>query len=154
MRAAILVGLIVLCQGVGVMGARWTAPEIRTWYRGLRKPRFNPPAWVFGPVWTVLYTLMAVAAWMMTVAPGSGSRTAGLVLFAVQLGLNLGWPWIFFRLHAPGTALAELIVLWAAIAATTALFWRVDEAAAWLMLPYLGWTAFAAVLNGAIRRLN
>jgi tryptophan-rich sensory protein len=120
----------------------------------LRKPRFNPPAWVFGPVWTILYTLMAVAAWQVAVAPAGAFRSAGLALFAVQLGLNLLWSWIFFRRHAMGAALAEAILLWVAIAATTVLFGQVDGTAAWLMVPYLGWTAFASELNAAIRRLN
>lgn len=154
MRAATLVFWIVLCQAVGLAGARWTAPEIPGWYRGLRKPRFNPPGWIFGPVWTLLYVLMAIAAWRVTEAPASGLRMGALALFAVQLGLNLLWSWVFFRRHALGAALAELAMLWVAIAATTALFAQVDAPAAWLMTPYLAWTAFAALLNGAIWRLN
>ena len=154
MRAATLVFLILLCQAVGLLGAHWTAPEIPSWYRTLRKPTFNPPSWVFGPVWTLLYLLMAVAAWRISGFAASPLRTAALLLFAVQLALNLLWSWIFFRRHALGAALAEVVVLWVAIAATTAVFARVDAVAAWLMAPYLAWTTFAALLNGAIRRLN
>ncbi len=154
MRAASLVVLILLCQGVGLFGARWTAPEIPSWYRTLAKPPFNPPSWVFGPVWTLLYLLMAIAAWRIVYAPASAERTAGLAVFAIQLALNLLWPWIFFRHHALGAALAEIICLWLAIAFTAVLFARIDSIAAWLLAPYLAWTAFASLLNGAIWRLN
>lgn len=154
MRAFLLVFWILLCQGVGLMGARWTAPEIPHWYRALSKPSFNPPGWVFGPVWTLLYVLMAVAAWRISLSEPSPLRNAAITLFVLQLALNLFWSWIFFRRHAIGAALGELIVLWLAIAATTMVFSRIDLAAAWLMAPYWAWTTFAAVLNAAIRRLN
>jgi tryptophan-rich sensory protein len=154
MRAASLVFLILICEGIGLLGARWTAPEIQTWYRTLSKPSFNPPSWVFGPVWTLLYLLMAIAAWRILHAPASTDRNAGLALFAIQLGLNLLWSWIFFRRHALGIALAEIICLWLAIALTAILFARIDSIAAWLLAPYLAWTAFASLLNGGIWRLN
>jgi len=154
MRALLLVFWIVLCQAVGLLGARWTAPEIPAWYRGLRKPAFNPPSWIFGPVWTLLYLLMAVAAWRICLLPPSRSRTAAIALFLLQLALNLIWSWIFFRRHALAAALVEVICLWLAIAASITVFHRIDPAAAWLMAPYLAWVAFAALLNGAIHRLN
>ncbi|HEY3705191.1 MAG TPA: TspO/MBR family protein [Terracidiphilus sp.] len=154
MRAASLVFLILLCQGAGFMGARFTAPEIPAWYRTLRKPSFNPPSWIFGPVWTLLYLLMGIAAWRITQTPGSALRSAALGVFGLQLALNLLWSWIFFRRHALAAALGEVLVLWIAIAATTFLFARVDSPAAWLLAPYLAWTAFAALLNAAILRLN
>lgn len=154
MRAFLLVLLILLCQGVGLLGGRWTAPEIRGWYATLRKPSFNPPPWVFAPVWTTLYLLMAIAAWRVTQAPGSALRGVGLALFGLQLVLNLLWSWIFFRRHAVGAALAELVLLWLTIVATAAVFAQVDEIACWLLTPYLAWTGFAAILNDAIRRLN
>ena len=154
MRAASLVLLILLCQGVGLLGARWTAPEIPSWYRTLSKPPFNPPPWIFGPVWTLLYLLMAIAAWRILHAPASADHTAALAIFAIQLGLNLLWSWIFFRRHALGAALAEVICLWLAIALSAILFARIDSIAAWLLAPYLAWTAFASLLNGAIWHLN
>jgi len=154
MRALTLVLLIVLCQAIGLLGARWTAPEIPVWYRVLRKPSFNPPSWIFGPVWTLLYVLMAVAAWRITLLPASPLRTAALALFAVQFALNLLWSWIFFRRHRIAAALAELVLLWMVIAATAFAFARIDPPAAWLMVPYLAWTTFAALLNAAIVRGN
>lgn len=154
MRAFLLVLWIILCQGVGLLGARWTAPEIPRWYATLSKPPFNPPAWIFGPVWTILYLLMAIAAWRVSEAEASPARTAALTLFLVQLALNMLWSWIFFSRHAIGAALVEVIVLWVAIGVTTILFRRIDSAAAYLMVPYWAWVTFASVLNGALRRLN
>ena len=154
MRGFLLVFYIVLCQAVGVVGARFTAPEIPAWYRTLGKPSFIPPPWVFGPAWTVLYLLMATAAWRVTLAPPSDLRAASLFLFAVQLALNLLWSWIFFRCHALRAAFAELLLLWLAIATTTFFFARIDSLAGWLMCPYLAWTAFAGVINCSLLRLN
>lgn len=153
MRVFLLVFWIVLCQAVGFLGARWTAPAIPSWYRGLRKPPFNPPAWVFGPVWTLLYLLMAIAAWRVSLAE-SPLRTAALTLFAAQLALNLLWSWLFFRLHNVRAAFFELAALWLAIAATLGVFSQIDTPAAWLMAPYLAWVTFAAILNAAICKLN
>jgi translocator protein len=149
-----LVGLIVLCEGVGVLGGLWTGPEIPRWYRTLIKPSFNPPGWIFGPVWTTLYLLMAIAAWLVFNAPASSARTVGLSFFAVQLALNLAWSWIFFRKHAIGAAAVEVALLWCSIGATTLLFSQVSAAAAWLMAPYLAWVSFASILNVTIWRLN
>ena len=154
MRVLLLVFWIMLCQAVGLLGTRWTAPAIPAWYRGLRKPSFNPPAWIFGPVWTLLYLLMAIAAWRICLQPASTLRTVALMLFLVQLALNLLWSWIFFRRRAIAGAFVEVVCLWVAIAAATAVFVQIDSVAAWLMTPYLAWVAFAALLNGAILRLN
>jgi len=153
MRVFLLVFWIVLCQAVGLLGARWTAPAIPAWYRGLRKPPFNPPPWVFGPVWTLLYLLMAIAAWRISVGQ-SPLRTAALALFVAQLALNLLWPWLFFRLRNFGAALAELAALWVTIAAAIGVFSQIDTPAAWLMAPYLAWVTFATLLNASIRSLN
>ena len=149
-----LVGLIVFCEGVGVLGGMWTGPEIPRWYRTLTKPSFNPPGWIFAPVWTTLYLLMAIAAWLTFNAAASPTRTLGLVLFFVQLALNLAWSWIFFRKHAIGSAVVEVALLWCSIGATTMLFSQVSSTAAWLMAPYWGWVTFASILNATIWRLN
>lgn len=154
MRAASLVILILLCQAVGLVGARWTMPQIQGWYAGLHKPGFNPPGWVFGPVWTLLYLLMAIAAWRVLQLAPSPARNTALALFAVQLVLNFLWTPLFFRYHLLRGALAEIIVMWLAIGATTLAFGRLDAAAAWLMAPYWAWVSYAAVLNAAIARLN
>ena len=146
--------LIVICESVGLLGGLWTGPEIPHWYRTLAKPSFNPPSWIFAPVWTSLYLLMAIAAWLVFSAPASSARTMSLVLFAVQLALNLAWSWIFFRKHALGAAVVEVASLWCAIGATTILFSHVSPAAAWLMAPYWAWVTFASLLNASIWRLN
>lgn len=137
---------------VGFAGGQVTAPNIPTWYAGLVKPSFNPPSWVFAPVWTALYALMAVSAWL--VWRRAGFRTGALLLWAVQLGLNFGWSFLFFGAHLPLAALAELIVMWVAIMATLIAFGRIEKLAGWLMIPYLAWVSFAGVLNFWIWRLN
>jgi translocator protein len=123
------------------------------WYDGLAKPSWNPPSWVFGPVWTALYIMMGVAAWLIHDRYGSAARGA-LALFGAQLLLNAAWSAIFFGLRSPGLAFAEIIALWLLIVATTVEFWRRRAAAGMLLLPYLAWVTFAAALNFAIWRLN
>ena len=154
MRWIALVLWITLCFAVAGIGGSWTAGEVKGWYRTLTMPSFAPPNWVFGPVWSVLYALMAVAAWRVWLSAQAQARTWALVLFLLQLALNLAWTWIFFRQHAIGLALIEVLLLWAAIGATTLAFGRVAPLAAWLMAPYLAWVTFATVLNAAFWRLN
>jgi tryptophan-rich sensory protein len=143
-----------LCFAVAAVGGSFTAKEVPGWYKTLRRPSIAPPNWVFGPVWTLLYALMAIAAWQVSQAPPSPARTAGLILFIVQLALNFAWSWIFFRAHAIGAALAEVVLLWAAIGATTLLFAHTAPIAAWLMAPYWLWVTFASILNAGFWRLN
>ena len=151
----ILAGFIAACYGVSAIGSLWTLPEIPGWYAGLAKPGFNPPNWVFGPVWTLLYGLMAVAAWQVWKRPTEGSgRRAALALFWVQLGLNLLWTLVFFHEHQIALALGAICVLWLAVLLTMAMFWRVRRSAGVLMLPYLLWVSFATALNAGIARLN
>jgi tryptophan-rich sensory protein len=138
-----------LCFAVAGVSGRWTASEVAGWYRTLVKPSISPPNWVFGPVWTLLYTLMAVAAWQVWLLPTSPLRTWGLALFLAQLALNFAWTFLFFRQHAIGGALVEVVVLWAAIGATTIVFGWLSPSAAWLLAPYWAW-----VLNTAYWRLN
>jgi tryptophan-rich sensory protein len=149
-----LVGFLVLCFAVAGLGGLATGRSAGTWYPTLTKPTWTPPAWVFGPVWTALYLMMAVAAWLVWRKAGvAGARTA-LGLFGVQLALNAAWSWLFFGLRLPGAAFAELVVLWAAIVATVVAFWRTCPLAGALLLPYLAWCSFAAALNFALWRLN
>ncbi|HMO64602.1 MAG TPA: tryptophan-rich sensory protein [Verrucomicrobiota bacterium] len=124
------------------------------WYAGLRKPAWNPPGWVFGPVWTALYTMMGVAAWLVWRRGGWRAQAVPLGLFLVQLALNAAWSWLFFGLHRPGLACAEIVALWLAILAAALAFRPVSAAAFWLLVPYLAWVAFAAVLNFTLWRLN
>jgi tryptophan-rich sensory protein len=151
--AALLVSLAV-CFGVQAVSGVLTASGVRDWYPTLLKPGWTPPDWVFFPVWTVLYLLMAVAAWLVWHhARGPGRRTA-LVLFAVQLVLNAAWSGLFFALRSPGAAFAEIIALWVAITATLVSFGRASPAAAGLLVPYLLWVTYATALNGAIWVMN
>jgi len=145
-----LAGWIALCVGVGLIGGLATSADT-AWFAALRKPSWNPPSWVFAPVWTTLYVTMGVAAWLVW---RRRSRKTALWLFAVQLALNFTWSFIFFSAREIALAFAEIVVLWAFIAATIIAFSRVDRRAAWLMVPYLAWVSFAAVLNGTIVRLN
>ncbi|QDU96150.1 TspO/MBR family protein [Lignipirellula cremea] len=152
-----LAGLVVsifVCLGAGGLGAIATTPEIKGWYATIEKPSWNPPDAVFGPVWTTLYLLMAIAAWLVGRSAGFRQTAAPLALFGVQLVLNVAWSWIFFGLHQPGWAFAEILFLWIAIALTTIAFFRSSRIAGWLMTPYLAWVTFASVLNFAIWQLN
>lgn len=128
------------------------------WYDGLEKPPWNPPAWVFGPVWTCLYIAMAIAAhriwWRRGEAAHRRATHRALALWAVQLVLNALWSWLFFGLHWPAVALVEMVLLLAAIAATTRAFSRLDRSSAWLLVPYLAWVSYALTLNAAIAWLN
>jgi benzodiazapine receptor len=124
------------------------------WYADLIKPTWNPPSWVFGPVWTALYIMMAVAAWLVWREGGWKMQRGPLTLYLIQLLLNAIWTPLFFALHQPGWAFAEILILLAAILTTTLLFWRVRRSAALLLMPYVLWTTFAAVLNFTIWRLN
>ena len=143
-----------VCFAVDGMGGWWTAGELTGWYRSMARPEIAPPNWLLGPVWTLLYALIAIAAWLVWISPDSPSRTWGLVLFLEQLTLNLAWSRIFFRQHAIGIALMGIIALWASIGATTFVFSQISLAAAWLLAPYWAWVTFATILNAAFWRLN
>jgi tryptophan-rich sensory protein len=149
-----LVVFVAVCLGAGGLGAIATTPEIQGWYKTLAKPTWNPPDSVFGPVWTTLFVLMGVAAWLVWQQGGRKVATLPLALFALQLVLNIAWSWIFFGLHQPGWAFVEIVVLWLAILATTLAFFRCSKLAGWLLVPYLAWVSFASVLNFTIWRMN
>jgi translocator protein len=138
--------------GVGALSSLFTAPQIPTWYAGLNHPSIAPPDWMFAPVWTALYILMAFAAWLVWKV--AGLRSAAIAAFALQLALNLAWSAIFFGLHDIGGALAEIALLDVAILTTVILFFRRDWLAGVLMLPYLAWTLFATFLTYAFWGLN
>jgi tryptophan-rich sensory protein len=149
-----LVLFIAICLGAGGLGAITTTPEIEGWYRTLNKPAWNPPDSVFGPVWTTLFILMAIAAWLVWKPAGFKAAAMPLTMFGVQLLLNVAWSWIFFGMHQPAWAFAEVVILWLAIVATAVAFFRHSKIAGWLLVPYLAWVSFAAVLNFVIWRLN
>ena len=149
-----LVVFVAVCLGAGGLGAMATTPEIDSWYKTIEKPSWNPPDYVFGPVWTTLFVMMAIAAWTIWKQDGFQKTATPLTLFFLQLALNVGWSWIFFGFHQIGWAFAEIIVLWLTIVMTTIAFFRRSKIAGWLMMPYLAWVSFASVLNFTIWRLN
>jgi tryptophan-rich sensory protein len=146
----ILVGLTLF---VGGLGSFATASEIQGWYTTLQKPDFNPPNWVFGPVWTTLYILMAVSLWLIWRAPSPLSGLTKKTWF-VMLALNSAWSLLFFRAHSPGLALIDIGLYLVALAALIKLLGQQSRLAAWLQLPHLLWVSYAAVLNATIWLLN
>lgn len=146
-----LVISIALVAAVAAFGGRFGPGA---WYAQLAKPPWTPPNWLFGPAWTVLYILMAIAAWLIWKADDFRSVRVPLLFYAVQLVLNALWSLAFFGLHRIGLALADIVALWGAILVTVLLFWRVRVPAAVLLIPYLGWVAFAGFLNYSLWRLN
>ncbi len=152
-----LVGSVLLCEAAGGIGSIYTYDSVRDWYPKLKKPSFTPPGWVFAPVWTVLYAMMGLSLYLASHhrrEEDDGVWQASRVLFGTQLALNVLWSYVFFGRRAPGWALVEILFLWVAITATIVAFLKISRAAALLLLPYLLWTSFAAVLNHSIWILN
>ena len=149
-----LAGFFAICFSVAGIGAVATVSSVDTWYPTLVKPPFNPPDWIFGPVWTFLYALIATAGWRVWRSPSGPMRRRGLVLYSLQLALNLLWSILFFGLHLTGLALVEILLLLVVIAVTGRIFYRVDCMAGLLFIPYLLWVGFASLLNFAIWILN
>ena len=158
LQASDIVSLVVAVAiplVVGGLGGIATASAIPTWYQGLNKPAWNPPGWLFGPVWTVLYILMGIAAWLVWRQGWDNPQVqVALAIFGVQLLLNLFWSLIFFGLHSPGWAVLEIVILWGFILATTIQFYRLEPVAGLLLIPYQLWVTFATVLNATIWQLN
>jgi len=142
-----------LAAGAAAWGARVTSSR-QPWYRRLRKPPFQPPSWVFAPVWTVLYGLMSVSAWRVWNRPAGPSRSWALALWGVQMGFNALWSPLFFGAHRPRTALVDIAALGMSLTAYTGVARKVDRGAAWMMVPYLAWVGFASALNEEIVRRN
>jgi translocator protein len=153
-QSAMLAFFLTMCFGTGIVGAAATAVSVSGWYQTLNKPAWTPPDWVFGPVWSTLYFLMALAAWLVWRRTGWSTGRAALALFAAQLALNAIWSTLFFNLHSPGIAFVDIILLWVAIGATVWSFGRISALAGCLFVPYLLWVSFAAVLNWAIWTMN
>jgi translocator protein len=173
---------IIICELAGAIGSFFTFSEINIWYKGLNKPFFNPPSWIFGPVWTILFVLMGVSlylvwskkwgdsvgflnkiggenrkawnTWSQRFFNGTWQKANIILIFVLQLVLNIAWSIIFFGMHFPGAAFFELLMLWFAIVFTIINFYRVSKTAALLLLPYILWVSFAAILNYFIWILN
>ena len=150
----LVITAILPVAAAAIAGNLATIPNIPTWYAHLTKPSFNPPNWVFAPVWTTLFLMMAYAFYRVLVSGSSDWAPFAVALFLVQMALNPLWSWVFFSLHSPRAALAVIAALWLAILLTTIAFWQVDRIASLLLWPYLMWVSFAAVLNWEIDRLN
>jgi benzodiazapine receptor len=146
-----LIIFILLCQATGILGSAFTIRAIPSWYRNLNKPNFNPPNWVFGPVWTALYLLMGISGYLLWQAD---SNSWALKLFFIQFILNALWTPVFFGAKKLGLAFANIVLMWVAILATIIFSWQLSFWAAALLLPYLAWVSFASVLNFCIWQLN
>ena len=148
---AMLIGFVVACFLAAATGILFKPGD---WYERLRKPSWRPPNWLFAPVWTVLYLMIAFAGWLVWRSAGFGGATTALALYALQLLLNALWTPVFFGLHRLDLGFAVIVALWLAIAATIVAFAPVNGVAALLMIPYLAWVSFASLLNFAVWRLN
>ncbi len=154
-KAAGIVISIVACELAGIIGALFTTPAIPGWYAGLAKPFFNPPSGVFAPVWTALYALMGLAAWLVYDQGFKRPEVKkALTVFAIQLLLNILWSIVFFGAHQLFGAVVVIVLLWAMILWTILLFHEVAKTAAYLLIPYILWVSFAAVLTVAFFVLN
>jgi translocator protein len=149
-----LLGFIALSLFVSVLGGLVTSTSVGNWYQTLEKPSFNPPDWLFAPVWTGLFLMMAIAGWRVWRRAGFGQAKKELTLYGLQLGLNLTWSTLFFGFQNIGLALVEIILLLIAITANTILFWRIDRPAGLLFVPYVLWVGFASILNASLWLLN
>jgi tryptophan-rich sensory protein len=139
---------VVVCEGAGIIGTVFTINSVATWYTTLNKSFFNPPSWVFGPVWTILYFLMGVSLFL------AWEKKANLKWFYIQLVLNALWSPIFFGLQNPALALVDIIFMWVAILMTIKVFWKKNRLSAYLLIPYFIWVSFATILNLSIVLLN
>jgi len=148
-----LIGWLVVSFAASSVGAI-ASMQAKSFYSQLAQPAWAPPPWLFGPVWTVLYALMAIAAWLVWRSGGFHANRFALSLFLVQLALNALWSWIFFAWQRGALAFADIVLLWVLIVATLASFWRVRTLAGTLLIPYLLWVSFASVLNYSVWRLN
>ena len=149
------IAIIALCLATGWLGSVFTRQSIPNWYTNLQKPVFNPPDWIFAPVWTILYLMMGISAFIISSKDMHNPNVKiALVVFGVQLLLNGLWTPIFFGAHLIFAALVEIIILWLSIILTIVLFWKVSIPASLLLLPYILWVTFAVILNAAIWLLN
>jgi len=145
---------LLVPQVAGFLGSLATRDAVAGWYTLIAKPSFTPPSWVFGPVWTLLFLLMGIAFFLVWKHGRGERRELAITFFIIQLGLNVMWSMVFFGLRQPGWAFVEILLLWSVIAVTICAFWRVHKSAALLLVPYIAWVSFAALLNAAIWRLN
>lgn len=149
-----LVSWLAVCHSVGAVGAILTMSGLSNWYPSIQKPSFNPPNWVFAPVWMFLYTMMGLSAWLVWRERRAAQLQTPLGWFTIQLALNLAWSSLFFALEHPGLAFVDSVMMSLAILATIISFWKVSHTASIMLIPYLAWVIFATVLNYTIWQLN
>jgi tryptophan-rich sensory protein len=154
-KSLMIIASILVCLIAGLIGMIFTSSAIPTWYAGLEKPSFNPPNWIFGPVWTTLYILMGISLYLVW-SKGIEKKEVqqGMLFFGIQLFINALWSIIFFGLHQPLIAFIEIIIMWIMILITIIKFYNISKPAAYLLIPYILWVSFASVLNLFITMLN
>lgn len=145
---------ILICEAVGIISGLLSREGIAIYNTTVMKPAFTPPSWIFPVVWTILFAIMGISAARISLAAPSKARSVGLNVFVTQLIVNFFWPLFFFNLQAFGFAFIWLILLWILVFVTILTFWRIDQTAAWLLVPYLAWLTFAAILNAAVWLMN
>jgi len=153
-RWLVLGGFLVITFAASAIGGLFTSVSVGTWYQEIAKPSFTPPSWVFGPVWTTLYALMAIAAWLVWDRVGFAVGAVALTLYGVQLLLNVAWSGLFFGMRSPALGSLCIVVLWIAILATIVAFWRIHPVSGALLVPYILWVSYASVLTFTLWRLN
>jgi benzodiazapine receptor len=149
-----LLPFVVVCFAAAGIGSLATRSSVKSWYRELRRPDWTPPDWVFGPVWTALYVMMAISAWLVWRETSAATARSALVLFGIQLVLNVLWSVVFFGLKWVGAAFGEVLLLWMMLIATAVSFYPLSLLAAWLLIPYIAWVGFASYLNFRIWQMN
>jgi translocator protein len=149
-----LLPFVVVCFVAAGIGSLATRSSVKSWYRELRRPDWTPPDWVFGPVWTALYVMMAISAWLVWRETSAATARSALVLFGIQLVLNVLWSVVFFGLKWVGAAFGEVLLLWMMLIATAVSFYPLSLLAAWLLIPYIAWVGFASYLNFRIWQMN
>lgn len=147
-----LVISIIICQAAGLLGSVFNIKSIPGWYSKLKKPSFNPPNWIFGPVWTFLYLLMGISLYLILVS--QKDTPLAIIIFSIQLFLNIAWSAIFFGMKKPFFAFLEIILLWISILASIIIFYEISDISSYLLIPYLLWVSFASLLNFSIWKLN
>jgi translocator protein len=145
---------VLLCLAIGAISGIATSSSVKTWYVTLEKPFFNPPNYLFGPVWTILYILMGISLYLILQSPKNEIRKKAIIIFIIQLVLNFCWSFLFFKFNLLGISFAEIILIWISILFMIITFYKINKNAALLQVPYLLWVSFASVLNGSIWFLN
>lgn len=154
-KIIIVLACALVCFAAGTASGLVTIAEIKTWYVHIQKPTWNPPNWLFAPVWSTLYLLMGIALGLVIIqSNNNNNKRMAIAFFAIQFLLNMAWSFIFFKMHHIGLALAEILAMWIMILITIITFSKINKTAAWLLVPYISWVSFASLLTFTIWKLN